>query len=309
MQGFQNGSPAFLGTVSGVLGQVLTSVIAALPSALQSGVNIITQLVTGFLSGVPNFLTAAGDLLNQLLTAVLAVLPSLLSSGASLVMNLASGLLSSAPSVISSAASIVSQLLSTLASHLPDLLAQGISMVGQLVAGQISMIPDVISSANDIAADIMNTIGETDWLSLGADIIGGIISGLWDAATSLYSAIRDIIQNALSAGKDEAEVHSPSRLFRRELGYQIPAGAALGVLDGIPLIDSAMGKMHDAMTEPFASSLHIGSGSYSVSGAGSMGGYGRSVSVVQNIYSEAKTAADLMREARYQQELAVMMGV
>ena len=36
---------------------------------------------------------------------------------------------------------------------------------------------------------------------------------------------------------------------------------------------------------------------------------GGGVTVVQNIYSEAKTAADLMREARWEQERAVLMGV
>lgn len=36
---------------------------------------------------------------------------------------------------------------------------------------------------------------------------------------------------------------------------------------------------------------------------------GRVVNVVQNIYSEAKTAADLMQEARYQAERAVILGV
>ena len=41
------------------------------------------------------------------------------------------------------------------------------------------------------------------------------------------------------------------------------------------------------------------------SGAGGAGG----VTVVQNIYSEAKTAADLMQEAIYQQERAVLLGV
>jgi hypothetical protein len=36
---------------------------------------------------------------------------------------------------------------------------------------------------------------------------------------------------------------------------------------------------------------------------------GKVVSVVQNIYSQAKTAADLMQEAKYQQERAVLFGV
>ena len=38
-------------------------------------------------------------------------------------------------------------------------------------------------------------------------------------------------------------------------------------------------------------------------------GGGRGVSVVQNIYSKAQTASELMREAKYEQERAVLMGV
>ena len=36
---------------------------------------------------------------------------------------------------------------------------------------------------------------------------------------------------------------------------------------------------------------------------------GGGVNIVQNIYSQAKTAADLMQEALYQQERAVLLGV
>ena len=40
------------------------------------------------------------------------------------------------------------------------------------------------------------------------------------------------------------------------------------------------------------------------------GGYsGSEVSIIQNIYSQAQTAADLMQEAIYQQEKAVYLGV
>ena len=38
------------------------------------------------------------------------------------------------------------------------------------------------------------------------------------------------------------------------------------------------------------------------------GAVGAAVNVVQNIYSKAQTAADLMEEARYQQEKAVYLG-
>ena len=54
----------------------------------------------------------------------------------------------------------------------------------------------------------------------------------------------------------------------------------------------------------------ISYGSYGDGRFSNGSGYGSShVSVVQNIYSEAKTAADLMQEALYQQERAVLLGV
>ena len=49
--------------------------------------------------------------------------------------------------------------------------------------------------------------------------------------------------------------------------------------------------------------------SVSVNGAFGDSLAGGGVSVVQNIYSQAKTAADLMQEALYQQKRAVYMGV
>ena len=54
----------------------------------------------------------------------------------------------------------------------------------------------------------------------------------------------------------------------------------------------------------------ISYGSYNNGGISGNAKYGGgSVSIVQNIYSEAKTAADLMQEALYQQERAVLLGV
>lgn len=282
----------------------------ALPSLLTNGVEMITQLATGFLSGIPGFLEQAGYLLQMLGTSLLAAAPALISSGATLIMNLAAGLLSSLPNIISSATTIVAQLLSTFASHLPDLLAQGISMIGQLAAGLISMIPDVISAASNIAENIFKTIAETDWLSLGVSIIQGIVSGIWSAASSLFSAMKDLAMQALAAAKEALGINSPSRIFRKEVGYRLPQGAALGVYDGIPLFKKAIDTMSDVGTATFTSRLRIGT-QFQKSGNSNSGtdGLRGSVIINQYIYSEAKTAADLMQEARYQAEKAVLFGV
>lgn len=295
--------------VSTAVDQFSAFLTGNLPVILSNGVSMITQLVTGFLSGIPTFLSSAGSLLKQLLAALLAALPSLLSSGAQLILNLAKGIISSAPQIVSSATSLISQLLSTLASHLPDLLAQGISLIGQLVAGLISMIPDVISSAGDIIKNICDAFGETDWLSIGSNIISGIASGIKNGVSSIISAAKEAAKSAFEAAKAALEINSPSRLFRREIGYRLPQGEALGIYDGIPLVKRAMDSLSDATTSTFNSRLRLNTQLQTSGGTGSGAGFGRTVIVNQYIYSEAKTAADLMQEARYQAETAVLFGV
>ena len=306
--GFLSGLPSFVATAGSLITQVLTTIAAALPTMLQSGTDILLNLVMGIMTALPSLITTAGQIVQNLLTALMAALPSLLSTGMSFIMNLASGLLASLPNIISSATTVVTNLLTTLASHLPDLLAQGISMIGQLVAGLISMIPDVISAAVDIGREIFNTIGEVDWISLGKNVIDGIINGIKNAAGSLFDALKDLASKALQAAKDALGIASPSRKFRDMVGKFIPAGVAKGVLQNLGLVKSAVRKMSDLAEDDFNASLRMDT--RTGRGHSSGGTKGRSgVSVVQYIYSEAKTAADLMREARYQAEMAVLLGV
>lgn len=308
MAGFQSGIPGMIASTGSLITQVMNAIAMNLPGMLQSGTSILLQLVTGFLSAVPSLLTAAGTMIQQLLTTLMTSLPSMISTGASFILNLASGLISSLPNIVSSATTIVSNLLTTFASHLPDLLAQGISMIGQLVAGLISMIPDVISTALDIGSNIINTFGEIDWISIGKNIISGIISGIWDAAGSLFSALKDLASQALQAAKDALGIHSPSTVFRNLVGRFIPAGAAQGVLDKLGLMKSAVRQMSAVASDNFTAALRMDTKAGRGTSGGNLSG-GRGVKVIQYIYSQAQTAADLMQEARYQAEMAVLLGV
>lgn len=276
-----------LGADGSIVLSVLDAITTHLPAVLSGGVKIISEIANGFLQGIPGFLETAGSLLSSLLAHFMEAAPSLIESGMTLILNLASGLIASLPDIIAAGVEIIAQLLTTFAEHLPDLLAQGISLIGQLIAGLISMIPDVITAAGDIMADFCNTISEIDWLQLGADIISGIIEGLWNAATSLYEAVRDIIRNALSAGQNEAEGASAASFFTR----QVAANAAI-----------------DTANEEFISRLQGVRQPRTHDRAGTATA-GRSVTVNQYINGEDMTAAELMLEARYQAEKAVLFGV
>lgn len=305
--GFLSGTPSFLKSSGDLMNQMVATVLEAGPVVLESGASLILELASGCLSSLPSIISSATSITLDMLATFASHLPEFLAQGISIITQLITGAISMVPGVITTAIEIATNFLNTV--QQTDWLSLGIDIISTLISGVISMGSEVIATATEVAANVLDTIGNVDWLSLGKDIVGGIVSGLWDAASSLYKAIKDIILNALSAGQNAAEVHSPSRLFRRELGYQLPAGAALGVLDGIPLVEQAISRMHEATLDPFTANQRIGTVNYTVSGSGNTGNHSTAINVTQHIYSEAKSAADLMREARYQQELAVMMHV
>ena len=66
-------------------------------------------------------------------------------------------------------------------------------------------------------------------VSIGSNIIHGIISGIMGAAGSLFNTMRNIASNALNAAKSALGIHSPSTVFRDMVGKMIPAGVTVGI--------------------------------------------------------------------------------
>lgn len=66
-------------------------------------------------------------------------------------------------------------------------------------------------------------------VSIGSNIIHGIISGITNAAGNLFSTMQNIASRALNAAKDALGIHSPSTVFRDMVGKMIPAGVTVGI--------------------------------------------------------------------------------
>ena len=275
-----------------------------LPVILTIGTEILIGLIDGFLKGLPDFIASAGEIIRKLGQIIMEALPSIIASGGELIYALAQGLVANLPSIVAAAVSIIAQLLSSFASHIPDLLAMGLNLIVNLVTGLIAGVPDAMNAITDLIVKISNVFGSFDWANLGRNIVNGIISGIQAMGSALKGALQSILDAALAAVKATLGIKSPSRLYRKEVGYQLPAGAALGVKDGLPLMIRAMDEFTDATNTAFTSRLRMGA-SQTESGGFS----GRQIVINQYIYSQAQTAADLMREARYEAEKAVLLGV
>jgi len=197
--------------------------------ALQAGVDMITQFVNGVLQNLPSVISSAISMATQWLATLMSAAPQFLSAAGTLILNLVQGIISNLPATVSAIVSGAVGMISTLASYLPQFLTAGIQYTMQIAAGLIDAIPDLLSSVGQVAQDAWNTFKQTDWISLGSDIISGIVSGIAGAAGNLFNSLKNLASNALEAAKSALNINSPSKVFRDIVGRGISEGIAAGI--------------------------------------------------------------------------------
>jgi phage-related protein len=76
---------------------------------------------------------------------------------------------------------------------------------------------------------------------IGTNIIKGIAKGISDAKQSVINAITGACNDAIAAAKKLLGIASPSKLFADQIGYQMSAGMAAGIIRGGPDSTGAIG--------------------------------------------------------------------
>lgn len=79
--------------------------------------------------------------------------------------------------------------------------------------------------------------------TMGFNIVDGSVKGIDDNKEILFEKTRALGVGALAAAQVALAIRSPSRKFRDKVGKMIPAGTAIGIEQGAPLVDSASEEM------------------------------------------------------------------
>lgn len=103
--------------------------------------------------------------------------------------------------------------------------------IAKVIAFAIRFAQKGAQAAQTFKTNILNGIRSLpgQMVSIGSNIIHGIISGIMGAAGSLFNTMRNIASNALNAAKSALGIHSPSTVFRDMVGKMIPAGVTVGI--------------------------------------------------------------------------------
>lgn len=228
-----------LGMDSATVDGFLSGITSALPSVLESGSQMILELLNGILGAIPDLIMGAGELLNTFTTFFLENAPTIMEAGVNLILDMVKGITDSLPDITASAQEVISTFLTNVADNLPDILAQGGALLLELVTGIIEALPDLVVAVAELIGTIVTTLDDYDWLEIGKNILLGIKDGLLSILDTLADAITQIGNYIWDGICDYFGIASPSKLAAWA-GQMIAEGLAGGISDNTDLVDDAI---------------------------------------------------------------------
>ena len=240
-----------IGALAAAIPQIITAIIAlatGLPQLMGQGVQMILNLVNGLVSAMPQLVAQVPRIISTLIDGLCNNLPQILSTGVQMLVTLVTGLAQALPLLIAYVPQIIASIVNTIASHLPQILSTGVKLLVTLASGLVSAIPQLVGKIPSIISSIKNAFTSVNWGSVGLNIIRGIASGIASAAGDLVNAAVKAAKNALDFVKKALGIHSPSRVFRNEVGVMIGRGMALGIDDSAAVVDRSMDSLVSSMS-------------------------------------------------------------
>ena len=119
----------------------------------------------------------------------------------------------------------------------------------QYQAGINSGKSGAISAAGTMASQAASAVRtyQNSFYSAGYNIAAGVAQGIAGGQSLAVNAAANMVRAALASAKATAAIHSPSKKFEKEVGYQLPAGTAVGIVKNTKVATTAAGKMSAAV--------------------------------------------------------------
>lgn len=252
------------GSITTAISQLLNNLASTISTGLNVftsvGVNLLTTIASGLTQGIPTFLGQVLPMLTQFTESLRSNAGTLINAGLTLIQNLAQGLINSIPVLIAYVPTIITNLAGIINDNAPKILATGITIITNLAMGLVRAIPLLIANLPKIITTIVSVFTAFNWLSLGKNIVTGIIKGIKNLPSLLKAAAKSAVNGFKGAFKGNGILSAVKGAFTK-----IPSAVKSIFTKAVSLVKSFPGRFKSVLK--FSWSLpHLNLPHLSVSG-------------------------------------------
>lgn len=229
-------------TITPVINNMAALFQAVLPmiqTLFQSWAASIQGVIDAVFPYIQTAISTVMNVINAIITTVLAMVQgdwdSVWASIGNLVSTVWNGIKSNVSAAINAVSSVISSVMGSITAYWTGVWNSVKGLVSNAWNGITSTVSNGVNSVMNTVRGIGGKIkgafsNAGSWLtSAGKNIIQGLINGIKNAIGNAVAAVKGAASSIVNAAKSALGIHSPSRVFRDEVGKMIPAGLGVGV--------------------------------------------------------------------------------
>ncbi|MFU7517639.1 phage tail protein [Clostridium sp. HCS.1] len=180
---------------NGLVQELPSLINNVLPELLNSGIDVIKNLIGGVQAGLPLLINTTIDIVMSLVNGIIEILPMLLEVGLQALITLGQGIAENLPTLIPVIVDLIISMCDMIIENLPLILDVAIDIILALVEGLVTALPTLIQEVpriiNSFSEAIYNALPQI--LKAGVDIIIMLVKGLIDSIPIIIQNLPQII--------------------------------------------------------------------------------------------------------------------
>lgn len=229
-------------TVTPVINNMAAVVQTVLPT-VQAAFTTVASTIQGVIDAVfpyiQTVITSVMNVINAIITTVLAAVQGdwngVWTGISNVIATVWNGIKANVSAAINAVSGVISSVMGSITAYWTGVWNSVKGLVSAAWNGITSTVRNGVNNVANTVRNIGDTIkgafsGAGSWLvSAGNNIIQGLINGIKNAIGNAVAAVKGAASSIVNAAKGALGIHSPSRVFRDEVGKMIPAGLGVGV--------------------------------------------------------------------------------
>ena len=279
IDGLLKNLPTLLESAGQIVNSLIQGIIDLLPKIIPVGLQALQMLVQAVLTNLPLIFEAAMKIIPEITRGVVTMLPTLIpeavkciitivetlldnldllvDASVQIIFSLADGLIEALPILIDKAPEIIEKLVMALARNLPKIVEAGVKLIEKLISGLVRALPKIAEAIPKIIKTIYKGLvdGVVNMALAGAKLIEGLWKGIKDMRQWIWDQIKEFCSGIVDKVKGFFGIHSPSKVFQKEIGRFLGLGLGKGFEDSLPNVFKNMKSAVDFETQKLSANL------------------------------------------------------
>lgn len=237
---FSTNVPIWINNVTTFFSQLPTNIWNFLVDIVtklgQWGTNVLNYITTNVPIWINNVVTFFSELPGKIWTFLVDIVTKLGQWGSNVVSWISTNVSAWITSIVTFFSELPNKIWTWLVNVVTKVTEWGGNMLTEAKTGMEKVVTGVEDTFKNLPSKMMD---------IGKNIVAGIKQGISDAWDNMTGWIGGLCDSFTQGVKDKFEIHSPSHIFRDEIGKMLAQGIGVGFETEMPQINTNMSKTID----------------------------------------------------------------